>query len=103
MNSIHWTRKAVKQLLRLHSYHQHQVRDAVLALERMPDTTHVKALVNYSHAYRLRVGHYRVLFDWDGDIHVVSIQEVKKRDERTYCHTDHPQYGGQASLRGDPL
>ncbi|MGL4272266.1 MAG: type II toxin-antitoxin system RelE/ParE family toxin, partial [Pseudomonas paracarnis] len=25
MNSIQWTRKAVKQLLRLHSYHQQQV------------------------------------------------------------------------------
>ncbi|CAI8927055.1 mRNA-degrading endonuclease RelE of RelBE toxin-antitoxin system [Pseudomonas poae] len=103
MNSIHWTRKAVKQLLRLHSYHQQQVRDAVFVLERMPDAVNVKALVNHPCGYRLRVGSYRVLFDWDGNIQVVSIQEVKKRDERTYCHTDHPQYGGQASVRGDPL
>ena len=103
MNSIQWTRKAVKQLLRLHSYHQQQVRDAVFALERMPDAVNVKALVNHPCSYRLRVRRYRVLFDWDGDIHVVSIQEVKKRDERTYCHTDHPQYGGQASFRGDSL
>jgi mRNA-degrading endonuclease RelE of RelBE toxin-antitoxin system len=46
MNTIHWTRKAVKQLLKMHSMHQAQVRD--------------------------------------GAIKVVSIQEVKKRDERTY-------------------
>ena len=103
MNSIHWTRKSVKQLLRLHTYHQQQVRNAVSALERMPDAVNVKALVNHPHGYRLRVGNYRVLFDWDGDIHVVSIQEVKKRDERTYCRTDHPQYGGQPSLRGSSL
>jgi len=47
MNSIYWTRKAVKQLLRLHSYHQQQVRDAVFALERMPEAVNVKALVNH--------------------------------------------------------
>ncbi|MEZ1319144.1 type II toxin-antitoxin system RelE/ParE family toxin [Pseudomonas fluorescens] len=84
MNSIHWTRKAVKQLLKLHSTHQIQVRDAVTALTAMPEAGNVKALTGHQHSYRLRVGHYRVMFDWDGAIKVVSIQEVKKRDERTY-------------------
>ncbi|MGY4660639.1 type II toxin-antitoxin system RelE family toxin [Pseudomonas chlororaphis] len=84
MNSILWTRKAVKQLLRLHSAHQVQIRDAVTLLGDMPDTGNVKALSGHSYAYRLRVGNYRILFDWDGAIRVVSIQEVKKRDERTY-------------------
>ncbi|MBD0677599.1 type II toxin-antitoxin system RelE family toxin [Pseudomonas sp. PSB11] len=81
MNSIHWTRKAVKQLLKLHSVHQIQVRDAVSALTDMPDTGNVKALAGHDYAYRLRVGNYRVMFDWDG---TVKVQEVKKRDERTY-------------------
>ncbi|TPG72635.1 type II toxin-antitoxin system RelE family toxin [Pseudomonas arsenicoxydans] len=84
MNRIHWTRKAVKQLLKLHSAHQIQVRDAVTVLTGMPDIGNVKALVSHDYAYRLRVGNYRVMFDWDGAIKVVSIQEVKKRDERTY-------------------
>lgn len=84
MNNIHWTRKAVKQLLKLHSVHQFQVRDAVSVLRRTPDIGNVKALVGHNSAYRLRVGNYRVMFDWDGAIKVVSIQEVKKRDERTY-------------------
>lgn len=44
----------------------------------------VKALVHHAYGYRLRVGHYRVLFDWDGGIQIVSIEEVKKRDEHTY-------------------
>lgn len=84
MNSIHWTRKAVKQLLKLHSIHQVQVRDAVSLLAHMPDVNNIKALGGHDYAYRLRVGSYRVMFDWDGVIKVVSIQEVKKRDERTY-------------------
>ncbi len=84
MNEIYWTRKAVKQLLRVHTEHRAHIRDAVTQLERMPDAINVKALALHNCGYRLRVGHYRVLFDWDGSVQVVSIQEVKKRDERTY-------------------
>jgi mRNA interferase RelE/StbE len=32
----------------------------------------------------LRVGRHRVFFNFDGKIQVVSSEEVKKRDERTY-------------------
>ena len=53
-------------------------------LASMPHAGNVKALVGHDYAYRLRVGNYRVMFDWDGAIKVVNIQEVKKRDERTY-------------------
>ncbi|WP_397452668.1 type II toxin-antitoxin system RelE/ParE family toxin [Pseudomonas sp. NA-150] len=84
MNRIAWTRKAVKQLLKLHTQHQVQVRDAVTELQAMPDVSNVKALTQHDCGYRLRVGHYRILFDWESTIRVVSIQEVKKRDERTY-------------------
>lgn len=84
MNTINWTRKAVKQLLKLHSQHQVQIRDAVTALKDMPEVINIKALVGHEYGYRLRVGNYRVLFDWDGTVKVISIQEVKKRDERTY-------------------
>lgn len=36
--------------------------------------------------YRLRVGRYRVIFTVDTQLipTVISIEEVKKRDERTY-------------------
>lgn len=50
----------------------------------MPDVVNIKSLADHDYRYRLRVGNYRVLFDWDGTIKVVSIQELKKRDERTY-------------------
>ena len=42
------------------------------------------ALVNHAHGYRLRVGNYRVFFDFDVAIRIVSIEEVRKRDEQTY-------------------
>jgi len=44
----------------------------------------IKELKKHRYDYRLRVGRYRVLFDHDDEIKIVAIQEVKKRDERTY-------------------
>lgn len=50
----------------------------------MPACQNVKALTNHRHGYRLRIGNYRVLFNWDGAIKVVEIEEVRKRDEHAY-------------------
>ena len=47
----------------------------------MPDSQGVKVLTNHRYGYRLRAGRYRVLFDYDGEVRIVEIQEVKKRDE----------------------
>jgi len=41
-------------------------------------------LVTEAYGYRLRVGNYRVFFDFDGAVRIVSIEEVRKRDEQTY-------------------
>jgi mRNA interferase RelE/StbE len=84
MNSINWTPKAAKQLRKLDKQMQSPIRDAVTKLATMPTCQNVKALTNHSSGYRLRVGNYRVLFDWDGEIKIVEINEVSKRDERTY-------------------
>jgi mRNA-degrading endonuclease RelE of RelBE toxin-antitoxin system len=51
------------------------------------DTAHcqnITAPTSHQYGYRLRVGHHRVLFDWDGMIRIVEIQEIKTRNERTY-------------------
>ena len=53
-------------------------------LKAMPACRNIKALTNRPYGYRLRVGNYRVMFNWDGAIRIVEIQEVRKRDERTY-------------------
>ena len=84
MNAISWSIKAAKQLRKLDRKHQVGIRDEVANLAAMPNCQHVKALTNHEYGYRLRVGNYRVLFDWDGEIRIVEIQEVRKRDERTY-------------------
>ncbi|MEQ5840335.1 type II toxin-antitoxin system RelE/ParE family toxin [Paraburkholderia acidicola] len=84
MNSIGWTPKAAKQLRKLDRQHQVAIRDGVNTLTTMPDCLNVRVLTNHDYGYRLRVGDYRVLFNWDGEIRIVEIEEVRKRDERTY-------------------
>lgn len=84
MNRIEWTRKAAKQLRKLDQPRQVQIRDAVSDLEAFPDCNNVKRLTNHAYHYRLRVGRYRVFFEHEKSIRVIRIEEVKKRDERTY-------------------
>ena len=84
MNTIKWANKALKQLRKLERDDHIAIRQAVNTLVDMPHCQGVKTLNNHHYGYRLRVGRFRILFDYDGEIHIVAIQEVKKRDERTY-------------------
>lgn len=83
-NTIHWAKKALKQASRLDRQTQTKIFTAAQELKGMPNTRNVKALVGHEYGYRLRVGNYRVLFDWDGGIRIVEVQEVKLRNENTY-------------------
>jgi len=84
MNKINWTRKAVKQLGKIAKPDQAKIYDAAQELTHMPDVQQVKALTRHQYGYRLRVGNYRILFDWDSSVKIVNIEEVKKRDDHTY-------------------
>ncbi|GHT96504.1 hypothetical protein AGMMS49545_21630 [Betaproteobacteria bacterium] len=84
MNEIFYTRCAAKQLRKLPAAESKTIRREVGKLANMPDCAGVKALVNQPCQFRLCVGNYRVFFDFDGAARIVSIEKVKKRDERTY-------------------
>jgi mRNA interferase RelE/StbE len=60
------------------------ITDATRTLANYPNCKNVKPLNNHIYGFRLRVGRYRVFFNHDGQIKIIAIQEVKKRDERTY-------------------
>lgn len=84
MNTIKWHTKALKQLRKINCQDNAAIRQAVNGLTDMPSCAGVKSLTNHEYGYRLRVGRYRVFFDFDGEVRIVEIQEVKKRDEHTY-------------------
>ena len=83
--NIVWKPTARKQLRKLPLDRQEQIFQAVCALEDMPDVhADIKKLKGSDDLYRLRVGRYRVILGFYERIQIVEIQEVKKRDERTY-------------------
>lgn len=85
MNAINWQPKALRQLRKLDAQAGKQIRNAVTTeLVDLSKARNVNALTNHEHSHRLRVGSYRVLFNFDGAVHIISIEEVRKRDERTY-------------------
>lgn len=85
MNRIEWQPKAVKQLRKITDKAlREQIYDSTQTLKEFPDCANIKKLTKHTYSYRLRVGAYRVFFEFDGIVKVVSIEEVKKRDERTY-------------------
>ena len=85
MNAINWTPKALRQLRKIDARIGTQIRNAVTA--ELTDLNHARnviAMTGHEYGYRLRVGNYRVFFDFDGAVSIVNVEEVRKRDERTY-------------------
>ena len=85
VNSINWQPRALKQLRKIEARAGQQIRTAVT--EELADLTkarNVKVLTKHEYPYRLRVGSYRVFFEFDGTVSIITIEQVRKRDERTY-------------------
>jgi mRNA-degrading endonuclease RelE of RelBE toxin-antitoxin system len=84
MNKVQWATRALRQVRKLPDSDRRQISEAAADLQNMPNCQQVKALQNHRYGYRRRVGNYRILFDWDGIVRIVSIEEVRKRNEHTY-------------------
>ena len=85
MFEIDWSAKARRQVAKIaDTPMRNEIFDAVGKLTGFPRIEGVKRLTNHKYEYRLRVGRYRVLFDVRSEIRIIEIQEVKKRDDRTY-------------------
>jgi len=82
---IEWRNKARRQLKKLKDRATiKRILDAVERLELEPSNLDIKALSGHEYSHRLRVGNYRVLLNIDEVIEVAFVEEVKKRDDRTY-------------------
>ncbi|HTH80127.1 MAG TPA: type II toxin-antitoxin system RelE/ParE family toxin [Ramlibacter sp.] len=85
MNTIYWQPKALKQVRKLPKSDRLAISRAVDdELMDLSNARNVKKLADHPYAYRLRVGNWRVFFEFDGAIRIVTVEEVRKRDEQTY-------------------
>lgn len=84
---VRWTIRATKQARKIEQTERKRIVAAVGELADWPacrERQDIKPLKKHAYQFRLRVGRYRVLFDVKTGARVVSIEEVRKRDERTY-------------------
>lgn len=84
MHDIAWSRRAVKALQRIASKDSERIYYDAQCLRNWPDCKNVVKLIAEKNRYRLRAGRYRVLFTVDNRIRIILINDVRKRDERTY-------------------
>lgn len=85
MYNIAWEKKARKQLARIDGQAmRNEIYDTTDSLRDFPNVEQVKKLTNHKYGYRLRVGRFRVFFDVEDAVRIIHIEEVKKRDDRTY-------------------
>lgn len=69
MNRIEWRPKAVKQLRKIadKALREH-IYDSAQSLKNFPKSANVKKLNHHDYSYRLRVGNYRLLFDFTASL-----------------------------------
>ena len=84
MIRVQWSRKAVKQMQKIAESDRQTIYVKAKELRNFPNIGNIKHLKNHKYEYRLRIGNYRILFNFDDGVKIISIEEVKKRDERTY-------------------
>ena len=85
MNDIVWQPRAKRQIKKIKEQHiKKDIIDAVDTLEDFPAAANVKHLQNHKYTHRLKAGQFRVLFNAFEVINIISIEEIKKRNERTY-------------------
>lgn len=84
MVGVQWSRKAVKQMQKIAESDRQTIYVKSKELRNFPNIGNIKHLKNHKYEYRLRIGNYRILFNFDNGVKIISIEEVKKRDERTY-------------------
>jgi mRNA interferase RelE/StbE len=79
---IRWRNNALRQLRKIKSKLDRQkIIKAVSGLKTFPETPNVKKLQNRND-YRLRIGRWRIIFTQQ--LEIITIEEVKKRNEHTY-------------------
>ena len=76
-------RAAQKQLDKLTEHDYEVVAEAISALEQEPRPPRVKKLAA-SDLWRIRVGHYRVVYNINDEERLVIVVRVAKRTEDTY-------------------
>ena len=72
-------KSVIKDFKKIPEPYKSKIKEKITLLEKFPELPNIKKLTNYTPAYRLRVGNYRILFDvYDDHIEVARIKHRKE-------------------------
>lgn len=84
MYKIEWTNKAFRQFRKIRDRQlQQSLFEKITQLEHFSNCENVLKLKGRL-GFRLRVQNWRIIFDKEDSLSIIKIQEVRKRNERTY-------------------
>lgn len=82
MKAIKWKKKALRKLRKIKNRQEQQkIYQEVGTLVDFPNCDNVKK-IKTTELHRLRIGRWRVIFT--DSLEIITIEEVKPRNERTY-------------------
>lgn len=77
-------RRTRRQLDRIHKPDFSRLAEAILSLEENPRPPGCRKLRGLE-GWRIRVGNWRVIYHIDDHEYIVTVVEIKRRREDTYC------------------
>jgi len=79
MYRIVFTNSAAKEFRGLSKQLQQRIRLAIDGLQENPRPDGVKKLSGHNDLYRIRVGQYRVVYEIDDEVRVLTVTRVRHR------------------------
>ncbi len=77
-------KSALKQLSKIEKPMREKIRTTIKDLAHNPRPFGYKKLVDEGGLYRIKVSNYRIIYEVQDNILLVSVLRVAKRNERTY-------------------
>ncbi len=79
MYSIEFTTSAAREFRSLEPQLKRRIAQAIDPLAHNPRPRGTRKLKGHEHLYRLRIGHYRVVYEVRDDVRVVKITQIRHR------------------------
>ena len=74
-------KSAIKDLKHISEPFKTKIHEKILELKKFPNLQNIKKLTNFEPAYRLRIGDYIVLFDFEIENETIVIGRILHRKE----------------------
>ena len=79
---INYKKQPAKYLSKVDSITFKKLKKALEGLEELKgDIVKIK---NSNHYYRLKIPQYRIIFEYDGEINIISVEEINTRTNISY-------------------